>query len=447
MSAGTVLLVEDNPITRKMLRLTLESEGCTVLEAGDAAGALAAVAGGVPDLVLLDYVLPDSDGLSLLAELRLRCGAPVLPALLVTGMVSRLDELRERGGPAVHVLAKPVESAALVELMRAHLAVRTGQGGGRTILVVDDEPLNLKLAGLRLRQAGYEVVTAAGGQEALAKARQRRPDAILSDALMPGMDGFAFCLEVRRDPRLAAVPLVLTSSAYVEEADQELARSVGADALVLRAPDLADAVAALERSLATPTPKPTPRPPADSDAVSGLHRERLQVQLERERTRNEVLLRQTAIQATALSVIRGLSQALADPHGAPRAVGDVLVHCLDAAGLSTGLMYLAHDDEVVLEAQFGIAATNRAAAEGCFGETALVRSVIAGGEPLALSPEDPPGSPAAQFLRRLGPASALFVPFAVLGRAFGVLVLASDHHDLGEEAWIGFARSLAVQFG
>ncbi|HEV8241641.1 MAG TPA: response regulator [Thermoanaerobaculia bacterium] len=445
MTAGTVLVVEDNPITRKMLRLTLESEGCTVLEAGDAAGALAAVAGGAPDLVLLDYVLPDSDGLTLLAELRRRLDAPELPALLVTGMVSRLDELRQRGGAAVHVLAKPVEPATLIELARAHLAAPEEQGDGRRVLVVDDEPLNLKLAVLRLRQAGYQVETAASGPEALAKARRQPPDAVLSDALMPGMDGFAFCLELRRDPLLAALPVVLTSSAYVDEADQQLARSVGADALVLRSPDFAGAIAALGRSLAAP--KLTTSLPAATDAVSGLHRERLQVQLERERARNEVLLRQTAIQATALSVIRGLSQALADPRGAPRAVTDVLVHCLDAAGLSTGLMYLTRDGELALEAHFGIPVSHRAAAAACFGEMELVRAAIAKGDPLPVSAAEPPDRPAARFLRGLGLASALFVPFAVLGRGLGVLVLASDHHDLGDEAWIGFARSLAAQFG
>src|ERR1044072_6705345 len=143
MTVGTVLIVEDNPITRKMLRLTLESEGCAVLEAGDAAGALAAVARGAPDLVLLDYVLPDGDGLALLAEMRRRCGAPQLPALLVTGLASRpgegrgrggarclprlwfpvllpaLEEPAARGGAAVYVLPKPVEPSTLVQLVRA----------------------------------------------------------------------------------------------------------------------------------------------------------------------------------------------------------------------------------------------------------------------------------------------------------------------------------------
>ena len=66
MSALTILVVEDNPITRRMMRIALESEGYEVLEAGDGRAALELAAERRPDLVLQDYVLPDMDGLRLL---------------------------------------------------------------------------------------------------------------------------------------------------------------------------------------------------------------------------------------------------------------------------------------------------------------------------------------------------------------------------------------------
>ena len=67
-----------------------------------------------------------------------------------------------------------------------------------------------------------------------------------------------------------------------------------------------------------------------------LHKERVQIQLEQQMARNEALLRQGAIQAAALSVVRGLAEALASPRDLASVLGDVLVHCLDATGLSTG---------------------------------------------------------------------------------------------------------------
>ncbi|PYQ50625.1 MAG: hypothetical protein DMF78_15225 [Acidobacteria bacterium] len=406
MSAGTIVLVEDNPITRKMLRVALELEGYEVVDCPDGATALQRAASRRPDLLILDYVLPDMDGLQLLADLRRQAGAPEVPAIVVTGMVSRLEELRARSGGATQLLAKPVEPSQLLDVVRAQLAPAAKRTSGERILVVDDEPLNLKLSVFRLKRAGYEVETASGGEEALSIARRQRPDAILTDVMMPSMDGFTLCREARRDPALSRIPIILASSAYVEEADRQLARQMGANALVVRTPDLHDAMAAIEASLRGTMGA---SPPSTSGDVTALHRERLQVQLERQTARNEDLLRQAAIQATALSIIRGLSEVLAQPRDVPQILGDVLVHCLDAAGLSTGLLYMAEPGgEHRLQAHFGIPAERKADAEALFGHPHLMRRIAESGKPVAL---------------------------------------ASDSQDLSEESWIGFARSLALQFG
>jgi CheY-like chemotaxis protein len=285
-TAVTVLVVEDNPITRKMLRVSLESDGYRVAEAGEGRQARAAAAARRPDVVVLDFVLPDIDGVRLLAEIRRDLGAPELPAVVVTGMVSCLEALRAQGGTSTQFLPKPVEPSRLLDVVRAHLAP-PGNGRGRTILVLDDEPLNLKLAALRLRHAGYEVETASAGEEALEKARRRPPDAILSDVLMSSMDGFAFCGEARRDPRLAAIPIVLVSSAYAEEADRELARQMGANALVVRSEGLRHAIVALDEALRVGGP---PLARQGGEPLAALHRERIQNQLDRQAAQNQALL-------------------------------------------------------------------------------------------------------------------------------------------------------------
>jgi PAS domain S-box-containing protein len=483
MSGQMVLVVEDNPITRKMVRVALESDGYRVLEAGDGRSALAAAAERVPDLIVLDYVLPDTDGMRLLEELRLQAGREDLPALLVTGMVSRLGELRARAGELTQFLPKPIEPSRLLEVVRAHLCAPRTWGEGRTVLVADDDPLNLKLAALRLRHEGYAVETAAGGTEALEKARAAPPDAILAHAGMPSMDGFALCREVRRDPALAAVPVILFSSAYLDEADRELAHRMGASALVARTADLGAAGEALRAALAGGARHPPAAPPApvlpapgsgsgDGGAGEGgeegeaelaaLHRQRVQAQLERQSSQNRALLRQAGIQATALALMRSLSEVLGQPANVPEVIGDVLVQCLDAAGLSTGLLYLVEgENRYRLQAHSGIVAAMREDAEACFGHPEIIHAIVASGKPAALAAAatgtvgaagapDVPGvgaGAAADFLTRLGRPSALVVPFVVMGETFGVLVLASDHQDLSDSSWFGFAGSLAVQFG
>jgi two-component system cell cycle sensor histidine kinase/response regulator CckA len=445
----TVLIVEDNPITRKLLRVALEIGGYEVIDASDGRTALEITAERRPDLLVLDYVLPDMDGLELLAEIRRR-GPAEIPAIVVTGMVSRLDEFRRRAGPSTHFLPKPVEPSHLLEAVRGHLAPPASKRAGPRILVVDDELLNRKLTSFRLEAAGYEVEAVASGAAALESARRSAPDAILSDVMMPVMDGFSLCREARLDQTLASIPVVLLSSAYVDDADRDLARKMGAHALVVRTPDLHAATAALKEALAASVPVPVTVPDnGNGNAVAELHRDRLQVQLERQNSHNEMLLRQAAIQATALSLIRGLSEVLAQPNEVPQILGDVLAHCLDAAGLSTGLLYMAESGgHHRLQAQFGVTGQRKADAELFFGHPELIRRIAVTGQPLAISAATKGGdADVGDFLTRVGHSSILILPFVVLGQTFGELVLASDDHDLTETAWIGFARSLALQFG
>ena len=389
------------------------------------------------------------DGLQLVEGLRALPRTANTPIIVITGMVSQLDELRRHGLPNTTFLPKPMEPSRLLEVVRSQLAAQSSvtTGGARRVLVVDDEPLNLKLAAMRLRDAGFEVETAVGGGQALERARSQVPDAILSDVLMPGIDGFLLCDAVRRDPELAQVPVVLLSSAYVDDADQALAREMGANALLLRTPDFASAISALEDALRSGAAAPAP---TKGPQREGRHKERLQIQLERQLERNDALVRQGAIQAAALSVVRGLAEAMAKPRDLASVLGDVLVHCLDATGLSTGLLYLvAPDGTLQLRAQAGLPAEARAAAAACFGHAQALRRALEGTEPLAFSAAaGSEGDPELRALtEKLGRTSVLLIPFVVADERVGLLLLAADAQDFSERPWIGFANTLARQFG
>jgi CheY-like chemotaxis protein len=119
----------------------------------------------------------------------------------------------------------------------------------RKILVAEDDPRLRKLLVLRLTAAGYDVTTASDGADALEKARQSPPDAIVSDVLMPRLDGFKLCQAVRQDERMLLVPVILLSSATIEQADLVLAQSSGASAYVLRTPECGEVIGALEDSM------------------------------------------------------------------------------------------------------------------------------------------------------------------------------------------------------
>lgn len=118
-----------------------------------------------------------------------------------------------------------------------------------TVLLAEDNPQLRKLLEIHLRASGYEVIPAADGAEALAKARLGPPDCILSDVLMPRLDGFKLCRALREDARLHSVPVVLVSSGVIEDADRELARHAGASHYVARTPDCGEILRALAEAV------------------------------------------------------------------------------------------------------------------------------------------------------------------------------------------------------
>src|SRR6516225_8116984 len=80
------------------------------------------------------------------------------------------------------------------------------------ILVVDDSELNVKLLVEYLEYESYVVSTAANGFEGLAKIEAERPDIVLLDVLMPGLDGFETCRRIKADPATAHIPVVMVTA-------------------------------------------------------------------------------------------------------------------------------------------------------------------------------------------------------------------------------------------
>src|SRR2546423_1416560 len=104
----------------------------------------------------------------------------------------------------------------------------------KIILIVDDIQTNRKLLSVMLGAEGYETVEAADGVEALHLLEVANIDLIISDILMPNMDGFQLCREVRNSGRHKATPFVFHSSTYTAACDQKVAKELGADGFLMK---------------------------------------------------------------------------------------------------------------------------------------------------------------------------------------------------------------------
>ncbi|MFH1604764.1 MAG: response regulator, partial [Pseudomonadota bacterium] len=96
------------------------------------------------------------------------------------------------------------------------------------VLIVEDHEENRNLLKTLLKKNGYRVTVAGDGMEALAAARRDPPDVIVSDALMPKMDGFALCRAWMQDGVLSSIPFIFYSATYVRPDDERFAMMLGA---------------------------------------------------------------------------------------------------------------------------------------------------------------------------------------------------------------------------
>jgi two-component system alkaline phosphatase synthesis response regulator PhoP len=82
----------------------------------------------------------------------------------------------------------------------------------KVVLIVDDEPDVIAIVGGRLRKAGFAVEGAYNGTEAIEKVKAKRPDCIVLDVMMPEKDGYEVCAELKKDPELSDIPIVMLTA-------------------------------------------------------------------------------------------------------------------------------------------------------------------------------------------------------------------------------------------
>ena len=202
------------------------------------------------------------------------------------------------------------------------------------ILVVDDKEDARYLLAALLTGHGHAVVEAANGHEALTQLHADAFDLVISDILMPVMDGFKLCREVRKDDRLKSILFVFYTATYIQESDAAFAQQIGADDFILKPaePDvfLARIQAVVDEAVAREWAPRSPELVEEADVLR-LYSERLVAKLEKrnldldrelaERRRAEEAARR---QAERLAMLRSIDSAILAAHSPSQIANSVL---------------------------------------------------------------------------------------------------------------------------
>jgi CheY-like chemotaxis protein/signal transduction histidine kinase len=212
-STGLVLVVDDDPAMRQLLRDELRNEGFEVLLATDGVEALRALSEHRPTAVVLDLHLPRLDGWTVLSRIKSDPDLASLPVVLIS-----VEEQRARGFAlgASEFLVKPFEPDRLVAVVSQLVSPTLGE-----VLVVDDDAGTRELVSRNLRRSGFATAEARNGQEALLRLRTTKPSLLILDLIMPGLDGFEVLRSLRAD-KVTVPVIVLTGKTLTPEEQSTL---------------------------------------------------------------------------------------------------------------------------------------------------------------------------------------------------------------------------------
>jgi len=227
--------VDDEPDIAKLVRHYLERAGYRTLLAHNGADALRLAQTEQPDLITLDIVLPDANGLTVLEWLKRDSKTRHIPVLLLSVLG---DEAEGKLLGAVDYLAKPVNERVLLQHVERALA----NDQPRRVLIAEDEADSRRLIADYLRRARYEVLEASDGAEALRLAHEQPPCLILLDIRMPMLDGIATLQALRAHPPTRAVPVIMMTAFDVPEEDRAMMETLAAP-IVLTKPFTAEQLA------------------------------------------------------------------------------------------------------------------------------------------------------------------------------------------------------------
>lgn len=252
MDNRTILIIEDDEKNTKLIRAILERENYEVISTIEARSGIELARKHRPFLILMDIQLPGIDGLSATRIIKSDPKIGGIPIVGVSAHAMEEDIKKALQAGCSGYITKPIDVHSFLQTLKEAVMKESKEsarknagltGLPKKILVVDDNPLNVKLFSSRLEREGLEAIPAYNGREALAKIMVEPIDVILLDLMMPVMDGFEVLEKLKSSQSTKNIPvIVITAMTEAEErlnkleakADELLAKPVSTMELIIR---------------------------------------------------------------------------------------------------------------------------------------------------------------------------------------------------------------------
>ena len=257
-----VLIVDDHVGTATTLARAIAQlgPGLEVIPATSGQEALERVKHAAADILITDMIMPEMTGLQLIEKLQNNpAGRPTFSYLITAYDVPGL-KLTARRLNVTEVLSKPIKPERICQIISetvekmSHARPASKEKVPQrhfTILIADDQPDNLILLTRYLEAEGYNYLKAKDGLEALEKLRSEMPDLVLLDVNMPHKDGFKVLEEIRADPAIQHIPVIILTAARHDTIAVQFGLNLGADDYITKPFDRRELLARIRTKLRT----------------------------------------------------------------------------------------------------------------------------------------------------------------------------------------------------
>lgn len=251
VSVKKILVVEDDVTLSDVLMRKISLEGYAGYLSSDGRSGLAEAKRLRPDMILLDILLPGLDGFQVLEALRADPDPAIkdIPVIIVSNSGQPVEiERALRMGVKDFFIKAAFDPGDVLAKVKKHIgppmvvpdtsSIPTPnlpeEALTRKVLIVEDDQFLRDLAVQKLTKEHLNVVAAIDGEDGVAKALSEKPDVILLDILLPGIDGFEVLTRVRADASMSTVPIIMLSN-FGQREDIEKAKSLGANGFMVKA--------------------------------------------------------------------------------------------------------------------------------------------------------------------------------------------------------------------